>query len=48
MLAYSCDWAMAIDYPMVIGGKPFFALPAFIPITFEFTVLLVQLSTLLE
>ncbi len=38
-------WTMSIDYPMVIGGKPFFALPAFIPITFEFTVLLAALST---
>ncbi len=38
-------WAMSVDYPMVIGGKPYFALPAFIPITFEFTVLLAALST---
>lgn len=38
-------WAMSVDYPMVIGGKPFFSLPAFIPITFEFTVLLAALST---
>ncbi len=38
-------WAMSVDYPMVVGGKPFFALPAFIPITFEFTVLLAALST---
>jgi mono/diheme cytochrome c family protein len=38
-------WAMSVDYPLVIGGKPYFALPAFIPITFEFTVLLAALST---
>lgn len=38
-------WAMSVDYPMVIGGKPFFSLPAFIPITFEVTVLLGALST---
>ena len=38
-------WAMSVDYPMVVGGKPYFALPAFIPITFEFTVLLAALST---
>jgi mono/diheme cytochrome c family protein len=38
-------WTMSVDYPMVIGGKPYFALPAFIPITFEFTVLLAALST---
>lgn len=38
-------WAMSLDYPMVIGGKPFFAFPAFIPVTFETTVLLAALST---
>lgn len=38
-------WTMSVDYPMIIGGKPYFALPAFIPITFEFTVLLAALST---
>jgi mono/diheme cytochrome c family protein len=38
-------WTMSVDYPMVIGGKPYFSLPAFIPITFEFTILLAALST---
>ena len=38
-------WALAVSYPLVIGGKPFFALPAFVPITFEFTVLSGVLST---
>jgi hypothetical protein len=32
-------WAFTQDWPLNIGGKPHFALPAFIPITFEFTVL---------
>ena len=38
-------WTMTIDYPMVIGGKPYFSLPAFIPVTFEVTVILATLST---
>ena len=41
-------WTMSIDYPIVIGGKPFFALPAFIPITFELTVLLATVSTVVS
>lgn len=40
-------WTMSIDYRLVIGGKPFFAFPAFIPITFEVTVLLATVSTII-
>jgi len=40
-------WAMSIDYPMIIGGKPYFALPAFVPITFEVTVLFATLATVI-
>jgi len=38
-------WTLSVDYPIVIGGKPFFALPAFIPVTFEVTVLMATVST---
>src|SRR3989338_8327773 len=32
-------WTSTINWPMNIGGKPFNALPAYIPIAFEVTVL---------
>lgn len=32
-------WASAYDYPLNIGGKPTFSIPAFIPVTFEVTIL---------
>ena len=33
-------WTSAVDYPLIIGGKPFFSYPAFVPVTFECMVLL--------
>jgi hypothetical protein len=40
-------WTSAVDWPTVIGGKPFISIPAFIPITFEITVLLGAHTTVL-
>lgn len=33
-------WMLGVDWPMIIGGKNFVALPDFVPVTFELTVLL--------
>ena len=33
-------WMLGIDWPMIIGGKNYVALPDFVPVTFELTVLL--------
>ena len=38
-------WTAAVDYPIVIGGKPLFAFEPSIPIMFELTVLLSALAT---
>ncbi len=39
------SWTMAVDWPINIGGKPNISWPAFIPITFELTILIGGLST---
>ncbi|MEM8583599.1 MAG: DUF3341 domain-containing protein [Bacteroidota bacterium] len=32
-------WVFTRDWPIIFGGKPYWSVPAFIPITFELTVL---------
>ena len=43
----SMGWIFTKDWPMNIGGKPNFPLPAFIPITFELTVLFAAVGMVL-
>ncbi len=38
-------WMNAVSYPYIISGKPFFSLPAFIPVMFECTILFSAFST---
>ena len=38
-------YTSAVNWPINVGGKPFFSLPAFIPIMFELTILFAALSS---
>lgn len=45
--AFALQWYSAIDYPYVVGGKPPFSWPAFLPITFEMGILAAVLTALI-
>ena len=43
-VGFGMQWyACAVDYPINVAGKPYFSWPAFIPVTFELTVLFAAL-----
>jgi hypothetical protein len=47
--AYLLQWWINVaDYPLNIGGRPYHSSPAFIPITFEMTVLFASAAALIS
>jgi hypothetical protein len=40
-------YAAVIDYPLNIGGRPLNSWPSFVPVTFELTILIAALFTVL-
>jgi hypothetical protein len=41
-------WINVVDYPLDIGGRPYHSAPAFLPITFEMSVLFAAAAALLS
>jgi Alternative complex III, ActD subunit len=44
---FMMTFATVVDYPINIGGRPLFSWPAYIPITFELTVLFASFAGIL-
>jgi ActD protein len=44
-LGYGMEyWISVIDFPVLVGGKPYHSWPAFIPVAYELTILLASLT----
>jgi hypothetical protein len=41
-------WASAIDYPLNIGGRPYFSWVSFIPVSFELTILFAAFTAVIS
>lgn len=41
-------WITTTDYPVIVGGKPFFSFPAWVPVLFEITVLSASIATVVS
>ena len=39
-------WTSVVDWPVIVGGKPHWSLPAFIPVIFELTILFAALGAI--
>ena len=39
-------WVSAVSWPLIIGGKPFWSWPAFIPVIFELSILFAALGSI--
>jgi hypothetical protein len=41
LIGIAMQWFIHVyDYPIIVGGRPFFSLPSFIPASYELTILL--------